>query len=630
MSQGVSHSPTSLTPQPMPLGQNASVSPIASMQDDSNTPKTSGSILKSLAKPFFSPKSTQNDTRIATIAPTSVAPISNAPINGQNPSTVFKPIIELKPHICYFARVQDRGENKTFGILNIDRQRHMYVLGKTGMGKTTLLTNMVLQDIYNGYGCCFIDPHGDSVEYILDRIPKNRQNDVIYFNPADTEFPIGFNILEAKHGEEPFLIASGLMAVFKRIWAGMWSARMEYILNNTLLALLETEGNTLLGVVRMLTDNDYRDEVVRGLQDPMVKNFWIKEFGSFNDRYRTEAIAPVLNKIGQFFSTDLIRNILGQTKSTIDLRDIMDNQKILLVNLSKGRLGEDNSELLGSLLVTKLQLAAMSRVDIPEEERKDFYLYVDEFQNFTTDSFATILSEARKYKLNLILAHQYIAQLTEAGNEKIKNAIFGNVGTLITFRIGSDDAFKMEKEFEPIFTTQQLINLNQTQIALKLSIQGKATDPFMAATLAPLFHQIGGRKSIIIDLSRERYGMQKAIIKDRINRWLAVESATSSTSKKKRKKKINPFLLDTIENRTNNITNPSNEHNESISETTSNSMKRPHSPHSHPQTKTHSQTTHQSFPTLSQFRTRLSSLKQNTQITPQTTDIQENEAFDIP
>jgi hypothetical protein len=432
--------------------------------------------------------------------------------------------LSLRPDICYFGTANVRGQGKTFGILQDDRRRHVYILGKTGMGKTTLLENMILQDIYNGYGVCVMDPHSDLAEYILDRIPAHRQKDVIYFNPSDTDFPLGFNMLEAKRGEEHFLIASGLMAVFNRIWAGTWSARMEYILNNTLLALLETPGNTLLGVVRMLTDKDFRDYIIGNVQDPMVKNFWLKEFASFNDKYRTEAIAPVLNKIGQFFSSDLIRNILGQEKSTFDLRDIMDNKKILIVNLSKGRLGEDNSNLLGSLLITKLQLAAMSRVDIPNEnDRNDFYLYVDEFQNFTTDSFATILSEARKYRLSLILAHQYISQLTESGNEKVRNAVFGNVGTMISFRIGSDDAYRIEKEFEPVFTSQQLIALNKTQIALRLLIEGKAPAPFIANTLPDIFSKVGGRLQIVIELSRQIYGKPKAEVKQVINDWLNKE-----------------------------------------------------------------------------------------------------------
>lgn len=438
------------------------------------------------------------------------------------PTTQTLPI-NLRPDICYFGTIQDRGQNKNFGILQDDRRRHMYILGKTGMGKSTLLENMILQDIYNGHGVCFMDPHGDSAEYILDHIPENRIHDVVYFNPADTDYPLAFNMLEAKRGEEPFLITSGMMAIFNRIWAGMWSARMEYILNNTILALLETPGNTLLGVVRMLTDKEFRDEIIRNVQDPLVKNFWLKEFASFNDKYRTEAIAPVLNKIGQFFSTDLIRNILGQPVSTIDFRDIMDHKKILIVNLSKGKLGEDNSSLLGSFIVTKIQLAAMSRVDIPEEARNDFYVYVDEFQNFTTDSFATILSEARKYRLSLILAHQYIAQLTESENEKVRNAVFGNVGSMLCFRVGSDDGQVLEKEFEPVFTSQQLINLNKFQIALRMPIDGKPTYPFLANTMSPIFDSTPSMADRVIESSRNQYGKFKETVKKEIHDWLSQE-----------------------------------------------------------------------------------------------------------
>ncbi len=428
--------------------------------------------------------------------------------------------LNLRPEICYFGNVQDRGISKNFGILQDDRRRHMYILGKSGMGKSTLLENMILEDIYNGHGVCFIDPHGDSATYILDRIPEFRQKDVVYFNPADTDYPIGLNMLESVRGEEPFLVAASMMAVFQRIWAGMWSSRMEYILNNTLLALLETPGNTLLGVVRMLTDNDFQKKIIAGVEDPMVRNFWTKEYASFNDKYKTEAIAPVLNKIGQFFSTDLVRNILGQTKSTIDLREIMDNKKIFIVNLSKGRLGDDNSSLLGSLIITKLQLAAMSRVDMPESARNDFYVYVDEFQNFTTDTFATILSEARKYRLCLILAHQYINQLTESGNEKVRNAIFGNVGTMVSFRVGTDDVDTLEKEFEPVFKSQQLINLNARQVALKMSIGGKPSLPFIASTLPPIFATMNGRIDEVIAESRNLNTKPKVEVKARINEWL--------------------------------------------------------------------------------------------------------------
>jgi len=446
--------------------------------------------------------------------------------------------LNIRPDVTYFGSVNTRGNVKNFGILQEDRRRHMYVLGKTGMGKSTLLQNMVLQDIYNGHGVCFLDPHGDTAESILHKIPEHRQQDVIYFNPADTTHPMGLNMLEPTNDEEVFLLASGMMAVFQRIWEGMWSSRMEYILNNTLLALLEVSGNTLLGVLRMLTDDDFRDYIVKNLRDPLVKNFWLKEYASFNDKYRTEAVAPIMNKIGQFFSTPLIRNILGQTHSTLNMRKIMDERKIMIVNLSKGRLGEDNSNLLGSLLVTKIQLAAMSRVDIPEEQRADFSLYVDEFQNFTTDSFASILSEARKYRLSLVLAHQYISQLTESGNEKIKNAIFGNVGSILSFRVGSEDALRLERELEPVFTAQTLTSLSKTQIALKMSIDGKVTEPFQASTLPLLFEDISNAFEYVTQYSQQTYSLPVEMVSDGIQSWLDYDfTAEIGKQKSKRQQK---------------------------------------------------------------------------------------------
>jgi|688.fasta_scaffold28989_4 hypothetical protein len=445
--------------------------------------------------------------------------------------------VDLSPDLCYLGTAVVNHKSQVFGILKEDRRKHLYILGKTGMGKTTLLENMILQDIYNGYGVCFLDPHGDSSEFILNRIPKHRQNDVVYLNPADLENPVGLNILESDQGQESYLIASSLMAVFYRIWAGTWSSRMEYILNNTLLALLETPGNTLLGVIKMLTDDQYREKIVSKLQDPLVKNFWQKEFANFNSRYRQEAISPILNKIGQFFSSELMRNILGQTKSTINLREIMDGQKILIVNLSKGRLGEDNSNLFGSLLVAKLQVAAMSRVDTDENKRQDFFLYVDEFQNFTTDSFSAILSEARKYRLNLILAHQYISQLTESGNFKVKNAIFGNVGSLIAFRLGSSDASEIAKEFQPRFLPQNLISLDPAQIAVKLSVRGRVTQAFLGKTLAPVFAKLDGSKDFIIEISRQKYSVPRQKVASQISEWFEEDGAKEETPKPKKPKK---------------------------------------------------------------------------------------------
>lgn len=441
---------------------------------------------------------------------------------------------ELKPNITYFGQVQTKSEVKTFGILDEDRRKHMYILGKTGMGKSTLLENLIVQDIYNDKGLCFIDPHGDSSEYIIKRIPERRLKDLVYFNPSDLEYPIGLNILEATSGEDPYLVVSGLMQIFAHIWAGSWSSRMEYILSNTLFALLDVPGSTLLGVVRMLSDNDYKEYVVSQIKNPTVKNFWIKEYAAFNDKYRTEAVAPILNKVGQFFSSEITLNMMGQMVSTVNFRQIMDGSKILIMNLSKGKVGESAIGLLGSMIITKLQLAAMSRVNIPEEQRKDFYLYVDEFQNFTTESFATILSEARKYRLCLTLAHQYIKQLEESDNEKVKNAVFGNVGTMMCFAIGAEDAIKMEQEFEPIFSAQNLVNLSKHQLALKLGIQGKPSSPFLAQTMGPILPEEQTTLEHAIEISRANFSVPVAQARAEISKWMTEEFGDPNKNNKKK------------------------------------------------------------------------------------------------
>jgi hypothetical protein len=351
---------------------------------------------------------------------------------------------------------------------------------------------------------------------------------VVYFNPADLEHPVAFNILEAVEGKYKHLVASGLMGVFTKIWANVWSARMEYILNNTILALLDSPGNTLLGITRMYVDKKYRKRIVDNIKDPVVKAFWTDEYANYNEKYRTEAIAPIQNKVGQFLSSAIVRNIVGQPKSTIDLREIMDKKKILIMDLSKGRVGENNSALLGSMLVTKLQLAAMSRTDIPESERSDFYLYVDEFQNFATDSFATILSEARKYRLDLIVGHQYIAQLENEKSTKVRDAIFGNVGTMIIFRIGAADAEFLETEFAPIFTPTDLVNLPKYYIILKLMINGVASDPFSAVTLPPNAEYVTGNAEKVMKVSRERYSNPVIEVEDKIQRWMGSDSSQSA------------------------------------------------------------------------------------------------------
>lgn len=422
----------------------------------------------------------------------------------------------MNKEINFFAKTNFRNQECVFGIKTDDRRRHMYVIGKTGMGKTNLLENMVVQDIKNGKGVCYIDPHGDTAEKLIKSIPSNRINDVIYLNPADQGFPLAFNVMEAVDPEYRHLVASGLIGVFKKIWADSWGPRLEYILRNAILALLEYPGSTLLGVTRILVDKKYREKVIEKVTDPVVKQFWVEEFSKWNDRVLQEVISPIQNKVGQFLSSSLIRNIVGQTKSSFDIRDIMDSQKILILNLSKGRIGEDNSALLGAMMITKIQLAAMGRVDMPEEDRKDFYLYVDEFQNFATESFANILSEARKYHLDLVLANQYITQI----DEKVRDAIFGNAGTIISFRVGATDAEFLEKEFAPVFVQNDIVNLPKYQIYLKLMIDGIAGDAFSATTLPPVFiEDTKENEEKVIAISRERYASSKAEVEEKIAKW---------------------------------------------------------------------------------------------------------------
>ena len=378
-----------------------------------------------------------------------------------------------------------RNKKVRFGIKSNDRLRHVYVIGKTGMGKSTLLENMAAQDITQGEGMCFIDPHGSAIETLLEYIPDHRVEDVVYFAPFDTQYPISFNVLEAVEPDQRHLVMSGLMATFEKIWPDTFSERMRYILSNTLLALLEFPGATLLGVNRMLADKDYRNAVIDNITDSSVKAFWVDEFNKWDPRYAREASAAIQNKIGQFTSNPLIRNIIGQSESSFNIRKLMDEKKILLVNLSKGQIGESNANLLGGMIITKLTLAAMSRADVGSLRMKTlppFFLFVDEFQNFANRSFADILSEARKYKLGLTVAHQYIDQM----EEEVASAVFGNVGTIITFRVGASDAEVLEKQFSPVFTAEDIVNLGKFQIYLSLMIDGVGSRPFSANTLPPL------------------------------------------------------------------------------------------------------------------------------------------------
>ncbi len=416
--------------------------------------------------------------------------------------------------ILPIGKAHFRGQEIEFGIKRADRRKHLYIIGKTGHGKTTLLENMIIDDIKNNEGLAYLDPHGDSVQKILDFIPKERIDEVIYFNPTDTDHPFAFNPLEKVAWEQRHLVALSLLSVFKKIWIDAWSARMEYILTNTLLALLEWPGATLLDVNRMLADDNFRQKVVANLQDQVVKAFWTQEFNKYHLQFRTEAVAPIQNKVGQFITNPLIRNIIGQTESSFDLREIMDNGQILLVNLAVGAIGEETSALLGGLLITKLQLAAMSRVDLPEEKRRDFYLYVDEFQNFATESFINILSEARKYRLNLILSHQYLDQV----DEKIIKAILGNVGTFIIFRLGTVDAEVFVKEFGYLVKLEDFLNLPAYHAYVKLLVDNTPSNPFLATTLPPQPRPEISYKDEIISLNHLKYAKRRSLVEMRISK----------------------------------------------------------------------------------------------------------------
>lgn len=416
--------------------------------------------------------------------------------------------------ITFFGKTNFRNFEYKFGIRPKDRRLHMYTIGKTGTGKSTLLENMIVDDINKGKGVAIVDPHGQTVEHILGQIPQHRIRDVIYFNPADREMPLGFNLLEAVDPDLRSVAASGAVGIFKKLWADSWGPRLEYILRNAILALIETPDANLLGINRLLVDRPYRQYVVGHLTDPVVKQYFETEYENYSPQFRTEAIAPIQNKVGQFLSSKTIRNIIGQAKSSFDVRRIMDEGKILLIDLSTGKIGEDTAALLGSMIITKIQLAAMSRADVHESQRPDFYLYVDEFQNFATDSFATILSEARKYHLNLALTNQFIAQIPEV----VRDAIFGNVGTIISFRVGATDASNLVKEFEPVFSANDLVNLDNHHIYTKLSINGVTRPAFSAETLPP-FPEISGFRDQVIEFSRNTYGRSEKLVSEEIAIW---------------------------------------------------------------------------------------------------------------
>lgn len=401
------------------------------------------------------------------------------------------------------GRVNYRKDDRVFGIRDKDRFAHIYCIGKTGTGKSTLLQNMLISDIKRGNGCALIDPHGDLAEDILNHIPENRIEDVIYFNPADTEFPIGFNPLKNVHPKYQHVVASGLISVFKKMWSDHWGMRLEHILRNCLLTLLEYRQGSLLDIHALLTDQGYRNLILAQCANPHRLAFWRQEFEKYSPSFRSEAIAPILNKVG-LFTNDLVKNIIGQKERSFRLEDVMDNGMIFIANLSKGKLGEDVSTLLGSILVTSMQVTALQRASEPEYSRRPFFLYVDECHSFISRSFVDILSEARKYKLSLFLTHQHLEQF----DVETRAAVFGNVGTFISFRIGSADAKYVAREFEPSFTEEDLVNLPKFNLYIKLMIDGQTSTPFSALTL-PLAVHNKSWKERAIEISRRTYCSEK-------------------------------------------------------------------------------------------------------------------------
>jgi hypothetical protein len=414
----------------------------------------------------------------------------------------------------YIGYKETWGGEQPFGLSTAHRRHHLYVIGKTGSGKTTLLRNLLVQQIAAGHGVGLLDPHGDLAEELLDHIPPRRADDLVYFNPSDLEHPIGLNLLANVPPDARHLVASGIVSAFKSIWRDSWGPRLEYILYNCLAALLDCQNTTLLGVVKMLVDPRYRRWVVQQSRDPLVRLFWFEEFAKYDARFMREAVAPIQNKIGQFLMNAPVRNILGQVRRKIDLRFMMDDGRILIANLSKGKLGEEKANLLGSLLTTQFQLAAMQRSEIPEAQRHDFFLFIDEFHNFTTDSFAAILAEARKYRLCLTLSHQYIDQLSPV----VRPAVFGNVGTIISFRVGHADAEALAGEFGVPYHPGVFTDLNRYEILVKRAVEN-TTETFHATTLPPVTNRIGRRENLI-RRSREKYATPRSVVEEKIRRWL--------------------------------------------------------------------------------------------------------------
>ena len=425
--------------------------------------------------------------------------------------------------VSIFGITNYRNDNKRFGMKRVDRRRHTYVIGKTGVGKSKLMELLIIDDILKGHGCCFLDPHGDSADEILKYIPRERMQDVVYINPLDKDFPVGFNPLEfVKDYETRHRYASFFVSIFKKQFGSTWNARMEHLIRYITLALMETQDSSVLGIERMITNTAYRQRVIKQIQDPVIKSFWTNEFSSWNERYANDAVVPVLNKISQFISNPVIRNIVGQIRNALDFEKFMNEGKIVIINMSKGKIGEDNVGLLGSMFITKIQQAALARSSIKEEDRRDFYFYVDEFQNFATEAFSSILSEARKYRLNMTIAHQYIAQLPD----EIKASAFGNVANIVSLAVGGDDAAYLTKELLPVFAAEDLINLGAREMYIKMSVDGKVTPPFSAKTIDLPKPGIDNTYDIL-NLSRTTYGRNRVEVEREIEKWTSnIEAPT--------------------------------------------------------------------------------------------------------
>lgn len=465
--------------------------------------------IEELASVYHLPHTNVETPNIVWASTKTAEPPSKLPILSGDPA--------YDEQISAFGLTNFRGINQQFGLYRSDRSRHVYIIGQTGAGKSGLLELFTLSDIYHNQGFAIIDPHGDFAVDVLRFIPKNRINDVVYFNPADTANPLGFNPMEVLDPNLKNNTSSEIIGVLKRMFGESWGPRLEYILRYTILALLDHPNTTMLDITRMLTDKKFRKEVLATCEDSVVLNFWNIEFASWNDKFQAEAVAPVLNKVGAFTANPIIRNIIGQPQSTFNIRHLMDEGKILVVNLSKGLIGEDNASILGAFIVTKVQLAAMSRSDIPDiEDRRPFYLYVDEFQNFATDSFATILSEARKYGLNLTVANQYIAQMSET----VRDAVFGNVGSMISFRVSADDAPFLVKQFEPQFEATDLLQMHNRNFVVNMVIKGEKTPAFSASTLA-LPESTQNYLDDIVDNSRRLYSRDREVVAEEIRLRIA-------------------------------------------------------------------------------------------------------------